>query len=610
MKRILLLLLTLSLFLCSCKKTNTSNPGETLPGATVTPEAVVIDPNEQFSEKDRQTEHENSVTVELKGTEASCTDQAVHVQSSAITIRSEGSYVLTGSFLGQVIVEAGDTADIHLILQNAHIETENDAALWIKGADKVILTLEGENSLKSTGTLPSAADSTVDGTVFSKADLSLNGEGSLDIQSPVHGIVCKKDLIFTGGSYTVTGGKHAISSKDSLRIASGTFSLLSEGDGFHVENTEEADRGYLYIQDGTFRILSQWDGISASNSIQIDGGSYDIQSGGGYEKAPTHTESFPEDRNTGSAQTDPTDTVSTKGLKAGGNLQIRGGSFLVNAADDSIHCNGNITVVDGKLELKSGDDGIHAKELLLIQGGELLVRNSYEGLEGHQIHIQGGTVDLSASDDGLNAAGGNDGSGYNRNDIFANDTEAYVKIDGGYLNVNASGDGIDSNGSILVNGGETYISGPTNGGNSSLDYGGEATVTGGIFFAVGSSGMATGFGSNSTQGAIFVTYSTQSPGSTISLKNSAGEEIFSRTTEKDSGSLVLSCPGIQQGQTYSLTVGQITEEILMTNLIYGQSGGPGGQPGGPGGQPGGQPGMPPGQPGIPPDQPGGQPGRR
>lgn len=595
MKRLFLLLLSLSLFLCSCGKRSATDP--TVPqGAPVSPEAVIIDPNEQFSEKDVQTSHENSVTVQLSGTSASCNDPGVHVEASAVTIRSEGSYVLTGSFQGQVIIEAGDSADIHLVLQNAHISTQNHAALWIKDADKIVLTLEGTNSIKSTGTLPPSADSNVDGAIFSKADLSLNGEGSLEIQSPNHGMVCKKDLIFTGGSYAVTSGKHAISSKDSLRIAAGTFSLLSEGDGIHVENDEEADRGYLYIQDGSFHIDAQWDGLSASNSLQIDGGTYAIQCGGGSANAPAHTEAFPGGWNSGSSQS-TTDTVSTKGLKTEAELQIRGGNFQINAADDGLHGKGNVTIVDGNLEIESGDDGIHSDVLLQIQGGNLLIKKSYEGLEGHQILIQGGTIDLTASDDGLNAAGGNDGSGYSRNDMFANDTEAYIQIDGGYLHVNASGDGIDSNGAILINGGETYVSGPTNGGNGALDYGGEATVTGGIFLAAGSSGMATGFGSNSTQGAIFVTYSTQSAGSTISLKNSEGTEIFSWTTEKDSGSIVLSCPGIQQGQTYDLTVGQINGQITMTNIIYGQSsGGPGGGPGGPGGQPpGGQPGGRPGR---------------
>ncbi len=604
MKRIFLLLLALSVFLCSCSKTE-PNPNATQitdpPESTaVTAPAISIDPEEQFSDKDRTTAYENSVTIELDGTKASCADQGVHTEDSAVTIRSEGTFVLTGSYEGQVIIDAGEKADIHLILQNAHISNQNHAALWIKAADKIILTLEGNNSLRTEGSLPSATDSNVDATLFSKADLSLNGEGSLEVESPAHGLVCKKDLVFTGGNYSVTSAQHGISAKDSLRIAAGSFTVQTQNDGLHVENTEEADRGYLYIQEGTFLIRSQWDGISASNSMQIDGGNFDIQSGGGAENGAVHTEAFPGSWQ--SNQTTSTDTVSTKGIKAGGDLQIRGGTFLIDSADDGVHGEYNVFLTAGDLEIRSGDDGIHAEVLLQIHGGNTLIHKSYEGLEGHQIHIQGGTIDLTASDDGLNAAGGNDGSGFSHNDIFANDTEAYIRIDGGYLHMDASGDGIDSNGDILINGGETYVSGPTNGGNGSLDYGGEAKVTGGIFLAVGSSGMATGFGSNSTQGAIFVTYSSQPAGSEISLKNSNGEEIFSRTTEKSSGSLVLSCPGIQQGQTYDLTVGQINGEITMTNIVYGQSngGGPGG--GGPGGQPpGGQGGRPGGQ-----GQPGGQ----
>ena len=211
---------------------------------------------------------------------------------------------------------------------------------------------------------------------------------------------------------------------------------------------------------------------------------------------------------------------------------------------------------------------------------------SYEGLEAQCIEINGGNIDLLASDDGMNAAGGNDESGFGRNDMFANDANAYIRINGGVLKLNAGGDGIDSNGSIYVTGGETYLSGPTNNGNGSLDYGGEATVSGGIFVAAGSSGMATGFGSNSTQGAIFVSYNTQPAGSKVSLTDATGNVVFIWETVKQSSSIVLSCPEILQGETYHLVVGAIEGDIIMTDIIYGYSNG------GHGGAPGGRPGRP------------------
>lgn len=206
---------------------------------------------------------------------------------------------------------------------------------------------------------------------------------------------------------------------------------------------------------------------------------------------------------------------------------------------------------------------------------------SYEGLEGLSIDIAGGDIDVTSSDDGLNAAGGNDSSGFEGGggDIFAVEEGAYIHISGGKLHVNASGDGIDSNGTLTISGGETYVSGPTNGANGSLDYNGEGVISGGIFVAAGSSGMAQNFSSSSTQGAMMVTVDVQTAGSTISLSDSSGKELVSWVADKEYASVIVSCPEITEGDTYTLTAGSSTQEITMDTLVYG-SGGMGGQRGG------------------------------
>lgn len=125
---------------------------------------------------------------------------------------------------------------------------------------------------------------------------------------------------------------------------------------------------------------------------------------------------------------------------------------------------------------------------MAITSGEILISESYEGIEGQSIDISGGNITLTASDDGLNAAGGNDEIGFGRlgqggwgQDMFDVDTNAYIHIFGGSLQMDASGDGIDSNGSIEISGGKIYLSGPSTGDNSVLDYGSEATISGGFF---------------------------------------------------------------------------------------------------------------------------------
>ena len=139
------------------------------------------------------------------------------------------------------------------------------------------------------------------------------------------------------------------------------------------------------------------------------------------------------------------------------------------------------------------------------------------------------------------------------------------------LHVNASGDGIDSNGDITVSGGETYVSGPTNDGNGSLDYNGSAQITGGIFAASGSSGMAQNFDSSSTQGTIMVNIDEQEGNTEISLLDSSSTELLSWTAEKQYSSIIISTPEIQQGETYAITAGTADQSVTMDSLVYGSN---------------------------------------
>ena len=186
--------------------------------------------------------------------------------------------------------------------------------------------------------------------------------------------------------------------------------------------------------------------------------------------------------------------------------------------------------------MSSGDDGIHADGNVTISGGSIDILKSYEGIEGLSIDITGGELSVLASDDGMNAAGGNDGSGFDGpgggGDQFAVTEGAYIHISGGKLHVNASGDGIDSNGDLTVSGGETYVSGPSNDGNGTLDYSGSAVITGGVFAASGSSGMAQSFDDSSTQGCMMVNVEAQEADTDIVLLDDSGNEILSWSAEK------------------------------------------------------------------------------
>lgn len=539
--------------------------------------ASAADLTDMFTDRDYEIGYDESesAVITLEGSTASCESDAVQISGSTITITDEGTYILSGTLDdGMVVINAEKTDKLQLVLKDADIHSGSSAAIYVPQADKVFITLAADtvNTLSNGGAFTAVDENNIDAAIYSKEDLTVNGNGSLVIDSPAgHGIVSKDDLVFTSGTYDITAGSHGISGKDSVRIAAGSFAISAGKDGIHAENNDDETLGFLYIAGGSFAVTSNGDGMSAEAYLQIEDGTFSIVSGSSAEAQS----GFDGGMTSGESE----DAVSAKGIKAGGALVINGGSFFVDSVDDAVHSNGNLTITGGDWEVASGDDGFHADELLTVTGGQILITESYEGIEGLSIDISGGDITLTASDDGLNAAGGNDASGYSEfwgNDGFGADSDCLIEISGGTLCINASGDGIDSNGGLIVSGGEIYVSGPTDDANGALDFGGEATITGGIVIAAGSAGMAENFGSASTQGSILIKCGMQEAGSTISLTDSSGEMLLSWEAEKTYSSVVISCPQLQEGAAYTVSAGEYSEEITLDSLIYG-SGGMGGR---------------------------------
>lgn len=303
-------------------------------------------------------------------------------------------------------------------------------------------------------------------------------------------------------------------------------------------------------------------------------------------------------------------------------LTIVSGTLNVTAVEDCIQANDGVTVSGGTLTLSAGDDGIHCDETLSVSGGSINVLSSYEGLEGSCIDVSGGTIYVVSSDDGFNAAGGSDNSA-GWADFMAGDSSKSITISGGCIVIDAGGDGVDSNGTITVTGGVTLVSGPVSSADGAIDYGTSATISGGVFMAAGASGMAESFSDESAQGSIMVNVSG-SAGETVALCDGDGNVLCSFTPAKQYGNIVISCPGITAGETYTICTGTVSgadengyadsgtvsgastlSTVEMTSLHYSEGGMMGGGMGGggnmqqPGGggmqQPGGQTG------GTPPD---------
>lgn len=541
--------------------------------------ASALDPTQQFTDTDLDVDWQaqNGVTITFGSTGAQSDSDAVHINGSTVTITEEGYYVLSGAAEnGQVIVEAEKTAKVHLVLNGLNLACASSAPLYVRQADKVIVTLaEGtENALCTSGEFIAIDDNNIDAVIFSKDDLTLNGSGALAVSTQYgHGVVSKDDLVLAGGSYTVSCTGHGLCGKDSVRIATGSFTLTTGKDGIHSENTDDTSLGYVYIADGTFTVVAEYDGIDGAAAVRIDGGTFSLVTGGGSQNASTDAagNQNPGWGQWGAKTKTETDTASAKGIKADGDVMITAGSLTIDSSDDGVHANGNVRIDGGSLQLSSGDDGVHADAQTYIGGGTLDIAKSYEGIEGKTVELAGGAVTLVASDDGVNAAGGADSSsmgGRPGENGFASSGDSYIRISGGTLRVNASGDGLDANGALYVTGGETYVSGPTNDGNGALDYDGTAAISGGIFVAAGSSGMAQNFSTSSTQGAMLVTAQSDQSGE-ITVQDSAGARIASYAPEKAYRTVVISTPAFKQGESYTVQLGQESQTVTLTELVTG-----------------------------------------
>lgn len=579
-------------------------------------EAGTFSSADMFTERDLAGTYEESgaVYVTLSGDGIIGETDGVAINGQTVTITAEGTYIFSGTLSeGQIVVDA-DNAKVQIVFDNVDITCASSAAVYVKSAEKVFVTLaEGaQNTLRNTDEYVAIDDNNIDAVIFAKSDLTLNGTGSLTIVSAEgHGIVSKDDLKITGGTYDIIAAGHALSGKDSVRIADGTFILTAEKDGIHAENADDEEKGYIYIADGDFAITSDGDGMDASNIVQIEDGTFDITAGGGAANSlKTHESDMPGggmsqniERPDGESMPQmgekpdeesmsqmgekpdgenmPQDTTtdesgtSTKGIKAGGGMYLNGGTYQIDSADDSIHSNANITIADGTYTLATGDDGVHADDALTVNGGTITVTESYEGLEGLTVTINDGTIDITARDDGINTAGGTDQSGFGTfGDHFkgmdsaddeteeTTDNEMWMELNGGYIHILAGGDGVDSNGDLTINGGEIYIDGPSDNGNSAIDYGdrSSAYVNGGMLVAIGSSGMAEGMSDSSKQKVLMVKLGEQMEAGDVELTDNEGNVIVSYTALKSYDCVIISTAEVESGATYTLTTsGTMTE---------------------------------------------------
>jgi hypothetical protein len=409
----------------------------------------------------------------LNGDSVTFRGHGASVDGETITITSAGTYIISGVLdNGQIIVNTKDKKKVKLVLDGVDITCLESAPIYILNAEKTEIHLvdETENVISDTASrVPdTAASNEPNAAIFSKDDLTIKGDGRLVINANhSNGIQSKDDLKIKGGNITVSAANDGIKGKDSVSIKSGNIAVKAGADGIQSNNDEDPDNGYISIEGGTIDIISENDGIQAKNEIVISGGTITITSGGGSangSKSRMGGWGGRPDPRMGYYNNSGADTISTKGIKAGVDLTIEGGTIHIDSADDSLHSDGSLTIDDGDITLASGDDGIRGTTTIEINGGNIDIPTCYEGIEATQITINDGDIRIYANDDGLNAT-------------YRSQMNVGIIVNGGNLDVAvASGDtdGFDSNGSLLINGGTINVE-----ARSAFDIGGQAQLLGG-----------------------------------------------------------------------------------------------------------------------------------
>ena len=579
-----LLLVAVMLFSCTTPNTTTTT--------TVTKpdiQDVIGNIDTDIDDNDTNSDYsdDGATMIAFSKNDVSVKGMGAAAQGSTVKIGSEGTYIFSGSCDdGYVIVDA-NKAEIKIVLEGLTLSNNDGPAIIVKNAKKVTVTLaEGTDNYLADGASYQLTEgnATVDGAIFSKAELVINGAGNLTVNgNNAHGIVSKKGLVIAGGNLSVKSKSAGICGKDYLKITNSNITINAGTDGLKSDNMEDSGMGYVYIQSGSFDITSANDAIQAYHIASIEGGTFNIKT------------------------TSTLSTASAKGVKGVTGVAISGGTFTINAQDDGIHSDGDVMLSGGNISISSADDGVHANDKLDITGGELVIAKSYEGLEATEISIYDGVVVINSSDDGMNASGGNDENTNTSTrpggDMFESSNGA-IAISGGYLIIHAEGDGIDANGSIEMSGGVVLVDGPSRGGNGSMDYNSTASITGGVFIALGTRDMAQNFKS-ATQGSFLLSSSGSfSAGTLISVCDEKGNVIAAFRSTKTFNCVTVSAPELKQGETYTLyknanvdgldengfahnttqTGGETCGTVTLSSLITGSGSSMGGFPGG-GGRP-------------------------
>lgn len=563
--------------------------------------------------------------------ELTAAGEGITVSGNVIKITKGGDFTITGANNdAQIVVDTVEEEKVRLRLNGVSLTNTKGAAVYVSSADKLYITLEDgtSNVLSDGGEYSENAETNA--CIHSKTDLEINGDGSLTVNGNVHnGISAKDDFEISGGTVNITAVNDGIHVNDTAEFNGGSVSITAGADGIQSESI-------LDITDGSISIECTGE-VTVTDTPMF---------GMGGRAGRTMAEPAPTGE---PAEEDTEDTSSKgikAGWMldiSGGETTINSNDTCVKCDSELNISGGTLTLTSEKKK------GIKGMEDVNISGGRIEILKSTEGIEAKRIMtVSGGDIDVIASDDGLNAGGGGMGFGGGmqpsermdsgmrpgamegeqgmqaperpdsgmrpgamegeqdqqmperpenetgmmhrggmggRAEAAEISSEHHIEISGGDIYINAQGDGIDSNGSLIISGGNVIVDGPEGGGNSALDHDGLFEINGGTVIAVSSAGMIENPSDASAQNVISA-YITAANGSEITIKSSSGKEVCSYKVNKNVGHIMFSSAELAAGEAYTIYVdgteavsGEIQSALTMMGSSAGGFGGKGGQGG-------------------------------
>lgn len=507
-----------------------------------------LDVDTHYSEQDLSWDTSSETAIDLSNPTAT---DGVTVEDGTLTITKAGTYKLSGEYQGQIKVETADSDAVRLVLDNANITNSSGAALNVVNADEVILY----SASGTTNTISDGADYTAtgeddpDAVVYSKADLTIAGEGTLKVNgNHEDGIHTSDGLVIASGTLEVNAANTGIKGKDYVDILGGTINVTAQQDGIKSTNDTDEGQGWTRLSNGTVTVNAGDDGFKASRVVEISGGSLTVEQ-------------------------------SDEGIEAQ-YINVSGGDVNVTSADDGM--NASLKTSDSESTDSSANTSDTANQQQNNQQQGSLPGGQQNGTSNQQQQGMGQPPAMSGtSQDGTSQNGttgtGQQGMGQPPQGGMPGGggtfevVDAAINVSGGNITVNAEGDGIDSNGVTTLSGGTLIVNGPSQGGNAALDTNGDLLLNGATVLSGSTADMFEAPSTNSTSGYLKLTNSSGfEQGSTVQVADSSGKVVANYKVTKSNVQLVLvSSSSIVKGQSYTVYTTTSAVDSNATSLASG-----------------------------------------